>query len=166
MESTDLNIKDKKVRRRDFLSLAWVITSLGVFAQAGAATYEFLKPRIIPGSFGAKVVAGQVDEFQPGTISHVQKGRFYLSRLEDGGFLALWHRCTHLGCTVPWQEGQGQFHCPCHSSIFTPLGEVLSGPAPRPMDLFPIEIVDDSIIVDTSKPIEREKFDVSQVTYT
>lgn len=166
MESSDANMKEKKVRRRDFLSLAWAIASLGVFGQAGAAIFKFLKPRIIPGSFGTKVVAGQVDEFQPGTISHVQEGRFYISRLEDGGFLALWHRCTHLGCTVPWQESEGQFHCPCHSSIFTPLGEVVSGPAPRPMDLFPVEIADDSIIVDTSRPIEREKFEPSQVTYT
>jgi len=165
MEFNDIN-KEKNIKRRDFLSFAWVITSLGVFGQAGAALYQFLKPRILPGSFGTKVTAGQVDEFVPGTISHVQEGRFYISRLDDGGFLALWHRCTHLGCTVPWQEGEGQFHCPCHSSIFTPLGEVLSGPAPRPMDLFPIEIVDGSIIVDTSKPIERRKFDVSQVTYT
>ncbi len=165
MKSNDSN-NEKNIKRRDFLSFAWVITSLGVFGQAGAAIYKFLKPRILPGSFGTKVTAGQVDEFVPGTISHVQEGRFYISRLDDGGFLALWHRCTHLGCTVPWQEGEGQFHCPCHSSIFTPLGEVLSGPAPRPMDLFPIEIVDGSIIVDTSKPIERGKFDVSQVTYT
>ncbi len=165
MKSNDSN-NEKNIKRRDFLSFAWVITSLGVFGQAGAAIYKFLKPRILPGSFGTKVTAGQVDEFVPGTINHVQEGRFYISRLDDGGFLALWHRCTHLGCTVPWQEGEGQFHCPCHSSIFTPLGEVLSGPAPRPMDLFPIEIVDGSIIVDTSKPIERGKFDVSQVTYT
>lgn len=165
MKSNDSN-NEKNIKRRDFLSFVWVITSLGVFGQAGAAIYKFLKPRILPGSFGTKVTAGQVDEFVPGTISHVQEGRFYISRLDDGGFLALWHRCTHLGCTVPWQEGEGQFHCPCHSSIFTPLGEVLSGPAPRPMDLFPIEIVDGSIIVDTSKPIERGKFDVSQVTYT
>jgi cytochrome b6-f complex iron-sulfur subunit len=111
------------------------------------------------------VIAGRVDEFQPGTVSHVQKGRFYISRLEDGGFLALWHRCTHLGCTVPWRDGEDRFLCPCHSSIFTPVGEVISGPAPRPLDLFPLEIVDGDIVVDTGRPIQRDRFDPSQATY-
>jgi cytochrome b6-f complex iron-sulfur subunit len=106
-----------------------------------------------------------VDEFLPGTVSHVQKGRFYVSRLEDGGFLALWQRCTHLGCTVPWSEATNHFNCPCHSSLFTPAGEIISGPAPRPMDLFPIEIVDDIIVVDTNNPIRRNEFNPDQVTY-
>ena len=80
--------------------------------------------------------------------------------------LAMWHRCTHLGCTVPWREDEGQFHCPCHNSIFNTRGEVLSGPAPRPLDLFAIEIVDNQVIVDTGTPIQRAEFDTSQETYT
>ena len=79
--------------------------------------------------------------------------------------LALWHRCTHLGCTVPWNENEGQFHCPCHNSIFTPNGEVVSGPAPSPLDLFPIEIVNGEVIVDTGTPIQRSGFDPTQVIY-
>ena len=158
--------KDKKrSSRRDFLNVAWVASLVGLFGQTGVALFNFFRPRIESGAFGARVNAGQVDEFQPGTVSHVQKGRAYISRLEDGGFLALWHRCTHLGCTVPWREEEGIFHCPCHSSIFTPTGEVVSGPAPRPMDIFPIEVDQGTIFVDTSNPIHREKFNPSQVTY-
>jgi Rieske Fe-S protein len=74
--------------------------------------FQFFKPILEPGSFGGKVKAGRIEEFPVGTISHVQKGRFYISML-DGGMLAMWHRCTHLGCTVPWREDtvtfQGQF---------------------------------------------------------
>ena len=44
------------------------------------------------------------------------------------------------------------------------MGEVIGGPAPRPMDIFPIEIVNGELVVDTSNPIAREKFDPSQVT--
>jgi cytochrome b6-f complex iron-sulfur subunit len=157
--------EEKRISRADFLNLAWVASLLALFGQAGGALFKFFKPRNEPGAFGTLVNAGRADEFEPGTVSHVQKGRFYISRLEDGGFLALWHRCTHLGCTVPWQEDEGLFNCPCHSSIFTPVGEVVSGPAPRPMDIFPIEIREGAIFVDTSKPVQREKFDSSQISY-
>jgi len=156
--------KQKSLNRRDFLNVAWAVSLVGLFGQAGSAMINFFKPRIEEGAFGSKVTAGEVNEFQPGTVSHVSKGRFYISRLEDGGMLALWQRCTHLGCTVPWREDEGDFHCPCHSSIYTPTGEVISGPAPRPLDLFSIEIVDDTVVVDTSHPITREKFDPSQET--
>jgi len=159
------NQKTKKgLNRREFLGMAWAVSLFGLFGQTGVALFNFLRPRIKPGSFGTKVAAGRVEEFEPGTVSHVRKGRFYISRLEDGSMLALWHRCTHLGCTVPWREEEGRFHCPCHSSIFTPVGEVVSGPAPRPMDIFPIEVVDDEVVVDTGNPIQRDSFDPSQLT--
>jgi Rieske Fe-S protein len=70
-----------------------------------------------------------------------------------------------LGCTIPWREGEGQFNCPCHSSLFDTVGDVISGPAPRPMDLFPIEIIDDQVLVNTGDPIRRDSFEPSQVTH-
>lgn len=155
-----------KVSRRQFLGYAWAASLMGLFSQAGVALVRFFRPRVEPGAFGGKVVAGDVAEFSPGSVSHVQKGRFYISRLEDGSMLALWHQCTHLGCTVPWREDEGRFHCPCHSSIFTTRGEVVSGPAPRPLDLFPIEVVDGKVVVDTSRPLQRQMFEPSQATRT
>ena len=149
--------------RRQFLLASWVLTTLAVIGQGIAGLWAMFKPRIPPGSFGSVVRAGRVDEFEVGTVHHVQAGRFYLSRVDEG-FLALWQRCTHLGCTVPWEEEAGEFLCPCHSSAFNTYGEVLSGPAPRPLDLFPIEIRDGEIFVDTGQVIERKAFDPSQVT--
>lgn len=154
--------RQRALTRRSFLGAAWGVSLLGLLGQAGLALAQFFKPRIETGAFGTRIVAGQVDEFQPGTVSHVQAGRFYISRLEDGGILALWHRCTHLGCTVPWRDDEGQFHCPCHSSIFSTVGEVISGPAPRPLDIFPVEIQDGQVVVDTGKPIQRDRYDPSQ----
>jgi len=153
------------VNRRQFLGVVWAASLVGLFGQAGASLFQFFKPRIEPGAFGDKVVAGQLDEFEPGTVSHIPKGRFYIARLEDGGLIALWQRCTHLGCTIPWRENEGRFLCPCHSSIFNPVGEVISGPAPRPMDLFPIELVEEQVVVDTGQVIERQAFDPAQVVY-
>jgi cytochrome b6-f complex iron-sulfur subunit len=157
--------KQAGINRRQFLHLAWGLTLAGLFGQAGIALLRFFKPRIEAGAFGGKVVAGQVDEFQPGSVSHVQKGRFYISRLDDGGMIALWHRCTHLGCTVPWRDSEDRFNCPCHSSIFNRVGEVVSGPAPRPMDTFPIEIENGQLVVDTGNPIQRDRYDPAHTKY-
>lgn len=156
--------EDNRIDRRGFLWIVWGGALFGLFGQAAVALLKFFKPRIEPGTFGSKVIAGQVDEFQPGTVNHVQKGRFYISRLEDGSFISLWHRCTHLGCTVPWREAERRFNCPCHSSIFNTVGEVVSGPAPRPLDIFPIEIQDGQLVVDTGHPIQRDKYVPSQAT--
>jgi cytochrome b6-f complex iron-sulfur subunit len=110
-------------------------------------------------------VAGPVAEFTPSSVRAFPAGRFYLVRLADGGFLALSSRCTHLGCTVPWSEKTGTFPCPCHASSFDRKGEVLSPPAPRPLDLFPV-IIDGGVVkVDTSRRIERSRFEPGQVAY-
>ncbi len=155
--------KRRFLSRREFLGWAWGASLVGLFGQGGGALFNFFKPRVELGSFGGEVVAGALEEFQPGTVSYVRQGRFYISRLEDGGVLAMWQRCTHLGCTVPWREDEGQFHCPCHSSLFNRQGGVVGGPAPRPLDLFPVSLKDGNMVVDTSRPIERQEFDASQV---
>ncbi|MGH2598360.1 MAG: ubiquinol-cytochrome c reductase iron-sulfur subunit, partial [Dehalococcoidia bacterium] len=75
-----------------------------------------------------------------------------------GGILALWWKCPHLGCTVPWRpefdfEGRRSwFRCPCHGSTYTKAGIRVFGPAPRPMDTFAVKVNGDgSLEVDTSK---------------
>jgi cytochrome b6-f complex iron-sulfur subunit len=151
--------------RRNFLGLVWGASLAGLFGQVGAALFQFFRPRVEPGAFGGAVVAGRPDEFAPGTVTYVRQGRFFISRLEDGGILALWQRCPHLGCHTPWREDDGLFHCPCHDSSFSPQGEVLSGPSPRPLDLFPVSLQDGKLVVDTSHPIEREAFEASQAFF-
>ncbi len=91
-------------------------------------------------------------------------GKFYLVRLADGGFLALSRQCTHLGCSVPWDEAAGRFACPCHASVFDLRGDVLAPPAPRPLDLFAVRIENGIVKVDVSAPIRRSAFDAAQVT--
>ena len=68
--------------------------------------------------------------------------------INAGGFLALARRCTHLGCTVPWVEDEDRFVCPCHASAFDITGDVLSPPAPRPLDIFAVRIENDIVKVD------------------
>jgi cytochrome b6-f complex iron-sulfur subunit len=140
-------------------------TIAGLIGQAGIALLRFLKPSTPRAGFGGQVLAGELEEFPPGSVSYILRGRCYIVRLEDGGLLALWQRCTHLGCTVPWREEQGQFNCPCHSSLFNRLGEVTGGPAPRPLDFFPMRLEDGKLIIDTGRPTQRRQFDLAQVFY-
>lgn len=109
--------------------------------------------------------AGKVDEFEANKFYSFLTGQFYLKRFEDGGFMALSIKCTHLGCVVNINPKTGGFNCPCHASQFDKLGEVTSAPATRPLDFFPIEIIQGEIFVDTSKAIQRSSFSKSQITY-
>lgn len=166
MERTELFpelISGRPIARREMMKYAWLGLS-GVFlAEVAGLSLVNLWPKIKPGSFGGQIAAGKPESFPVGSITHVQSGKFYLSHLEEG-FLALYQRCTHLGCTVPWVADQDRFNCPCHSSIFNKKGEVLGGPAPRPMDIFPVRVVNGQLIVDTGTAIQRQAFDLSQVT--
>jgi len=153
------------INRRQFLTLAWGLSLVGLSAQAAVALLQFFRPRLDGSGFGGDIAAGTIEEFEPGSVNYIMRGRVYISRLEDGGFLALWQRCTHLGCTVPWREDEGLFHCPCHSSLFNRNGEVIGGPAPRPLDLFPLRVEEDELVVETGRPIVRQRFDPSQIFY-
>jgi cytochrome b6-f complex iron-sulfur subunit len=152
--------------RRDFLGK--VGRGLGILA--GVEILAVVVAYLAPGKGGAGrgdalVVAGPVAEFTPSSVRAFPGGKFYLARLADGGFLALSSRCTHLGCTVPWDEKTKTFPCPCHASTFDLQGNVLAPPAPRALDLFPVTIEGGIVKVDTSRRIERQRFEPGQVTY-
>ncbi len=55
--------------------------------------------------------------------------------------------CPHLGCRYDWNPGQARFECPCHKSVFGLDGNVLSGPAPRPLDALPSEVKQGALYV-------------------
>jgi cytochrome b6-f complex iron-sulfur subunit len=164
-EKESKSVMGEKITRRDSLKVAWMALGGLVSLEFGGLTLAYMQPRLAEGEFGSLITIGMVDDFPPGSVTHVPDGRFYLSRLADGGFLAVYQRCTHLGCSVPWDQTQQAFICPCHSSQFNPDGEVLNPPAPRPLDLFPITIEAGEIKVDTGSPITRQEFDISQVVY-
>jgi len=156
----------KKLSRRDFLNLAWSAAGALAVTELSFVGLRFLSPRATDGEFGGEFNLGAYDGYPIGTVTPVEVGRFYLVRLEDGGFLSIYRRCTHLGCAVPFDQASGQFVCPCHGSVFTNDGEVLNQPAPRPLDLFPITINETGeLIVDTGSPIERDHASPEHIVY-
>lgn len=156
---------ENTVSRRRFLNLAWGAAGTLALAEAGGVVLSYFSPRVAAGEFGGVIDAGTVDSFPVGSVTPFTQGRFYLVRLQDGGFLALYRRCTHLGCAVPWNPAEGQFICPCHASAFEADGEVINPPAPRPLDRFAVSIVNGNIQVDTSTPIQRDHAEPGDVVY-
>jgi cytochrome b6-f complex iron-sulfur subunit len=88
----------------------------------------------------------------------LQKGAFLQSELDyewivkdaDGSYwIALYQRCVHLGCTVPFRNDCNSFKCPCHGSHYNVDGEYLDGPAPRSLDRFRLSFDGQNVLVDT-----------------
>lgn len=152
---------DARSRRQFMRSLMW--GSVGLFAlEAGVAGLALFWPRNVRG-FGSEIRVGPVENFPVGSVTRVREGKFYLSRMEEG-VMALYWRCTHLGCTVPWREDEQLFHCPCHGSIYERTGQNIAGPAPRPLDYMETRIENGEIVVNTGRIMERERFQPDQIT--
>jgi Rieske Fe-S protein len=58
---------------------------------------------------------------------------------QEGRFSAFSLKCTHLGCSVGWNEAARSFDCPCHGSRFAIDGTVMEGPAKRPLTAFAVQ---------------------------
>ena len=151
--------------RRNFLKLG--VQALGALAllEIGVASLSYMQPRSLEGEFGGVVSAGPADSFPPGSVTQFPAGRFFLVRGEDGGFLALYQRCTHLGCAVSWEAQESRFFCPCHGSYFDAQGDVENPPAPRALDTFAIRIEAGEVLVDTAKSQSRDRFSPDQLVY-
>jgi cytochrome b6-f complex iron-sulfur subunit len=155
----------KKLSRRGFLKLGMGVLGALALTEMAGASLLFLAPRSLEGEFGGVVTAGPVDSFPHGSITEFPAGRFFLVRAQDGGFLAVYRRCTHLGCSVSWKPDQNQFLCPCHGSHFDFYGDVENPPAPRALDAFAVIIEDGMVKVDTSRPLTRDEFEANQLVY-
>jgi Rieske Fe-S protein len=88
-------------------------------------TIGSIKQNTVQGAFVQRIAAGNV----------------------PASFLHLSLRCTHSGCTVRYQDALGEFHCPCHGSKFTGVGNVINGPANRPLEQYKLAIVNNVLTI-------------------
>lgn len=143
--------------RRMVLRLAGWGTILALLGQWSYGFGSFFWPKKV-GAFGGEINGGNVADYQVGDVKLIQDAKAYISRVPEG-MVALWWKCPHLGCTVPWKPddpsmddlaSKGRFNCPCHGSIYDRYGNIVAGPAPRPMDVFPVTIRDGKVYIDTN----------------
>jgi cytochrome b6-f complex iron-sulfur subunit len=150
------------VTRRQFFNRG-MVTMMGVsLGGFGASTLAFLWPSST-GGFGSVVSAGNIDDIlaeveQANEPLYVPEGRFYLAPFPESaldkaesvygaelpgmeaGVVALYQKCVHLGCRVPFCTTSQWFECGCHGSQYNRVGEQKGGPAPRGLDRFPVEV--------------------------
>lgn len=154
-----------KITRRNFLQSS--LKALGALAllELGGAGFLFLRSHTLDGEFGGVITVGAVEEFIPGSVVEYEEGNFFLVRNKEGGFLSIYRRCPHLGCTVKWVADKEKFYCPCHSASFDPNGDFQNQIVSRALDTFPVVIIDGMVKVDTSQVTMREKYSPEDVRY-
>ncbi|MGR3319014.1 MAG: QcrA and Rieske domain-containing protein [Candidatus Anammoxibacter sp.] len=75
------------------------------------------------------------------------RGKSIILANTPDGFKAISTTCTHLGCQVSWESSKNVFICPCHNAFFDTDGNVISGPAPKPLERFEVILDNDNIFV-------------------
>lgn len=190
-----VSAEDLGVTRRKFLNRAALGLFGGGFLGAlGIQMLAFLWPKL-KGGFGSKIVAGRLSDLRlkvvPGdgsiTPLFVPEAQAWLVPMEESllpgssfeglpvvagtdggntGLMALWQKCVHLGCRVPECASSQGFECPCHGSKYNYHGEYDSGPAPRNLDRFAVEVDErGDMIVDTGTVLETPRARVKTIAY-
>jgi cytochrome b6-f complex iron-sulfur subunit len=161
------------VTRRQFLNRGVLLSVLFAASTFGAGVLAFLWPTKSVG-FGGKVPAGSLNDILNQIAStkqpyYVPLARTYiqpypkedLPKAEkvynatvikgmEQGIVALYQKCVHLGCRVPWCDTAQWFECPCHGSKYNRVGEKRDGPAPRGLDRWPVTVDGGNVTIDTS----------------
>jgi cytochrome b6-f complex iron-sulfur subunit len=118
-----------RVNRRSFLSLAALGSFFAALGTAAAGILRLPSPSVLPGP-RRRFKLGPPEQYSPGSETTFAEDDLVLFR-DDEGFYAISTTCTHLGCAVA-RSAKG-FACPCHGSRFDSKGNVVAGPAPRPL---------------------------------
>ena len=165
------------VTRRQVLNRGIIGTFTLAISGFGAACVAMLWPSL-SGGFGSKIRIGKFDEVMDEVADkkepfYVGAGRVYIAPYPkegvekaksiqayaavvegyEQGVVAVYQKCPHLGCRVPWCKTSQWFECPCHGSQYNRVGEKKGGPAPRGMDRFAATVEGGFIVVDTKTVI-------------
>ncbi len=166
----EVSPEEAGVSRRQFFNRA-LSASFGAYTGGlGIGLLAFMWPKL-SGGFGADVDAGPVADLLTATRTpdggvipaFIPEARAYVVPVDEaslseqfagrgvaaGGLMALYQKCVHLGCRVPWCATSQGFECPCHGSKYDFIGEYFGGPAPRNLDRFGVEVVNDRFIIKT-----------------
>ena len=135
--------------RRSLLS--WLLGG-GVAASLASFLYpvvRFLDPPKVAEASVNEVEAGKVRDLKPNSGKIVKFGNkpALLVRVDDTEWKAFSAVCTHLNCTVQYQEGRREIWCACHNGIYDLHGRVVSGPPPKPLDELAVKIRGDDVVI-------------------
>lgn len=180
----EVSPEESGVTRRQFFNRALSGTFFAFLGLVGINSLAFFWPKL-SGGFGTDVDAGSIADVQSQTVApdgsvvpvFVPEARAYVvpapvvpesmegDGVEAAGLMALFQRCVHLGCRVPWCATSQGFECPCHGSKYSSIGEYFAGPAPRNLDRFVVEVENDRFIIKTGTIIQTPRAQLLSVNY-
>lgn len=155
-----------EIPRRGFFSRT--TEALGALIAGGLgvpALVYLLKPAktVPPGGYVDAVDLSQLKVKVPEEVSFqrirkdgwkliTEKATAWVVKLSDNEVVAYSPMCTHLGCAYHFEASKGEFICPCHTTNFAIDGRVLNGPAPRPLDRYPVKVQGSRLLIGTIEP--------------
>ena len=138
--------------RRDFFSRVGLAACAAAAAGSAIVTLDYLKPKVLfepPTRFRA----GSPLDYAEGVVRFNKQQKAYVIGA-PGGVYALSAVCTHLGCITRFLSDEKCIACPCHGSRFDLEGNVIHGPAPRPLPWLEMQVdATGTLLVDTSVTI-------------
>jgi cytochrome b6-f complex iron-sulfur subunit len=149
MTSSDPAETDRLEHGRRWVNL---LLGSGVLASIASFIYPALRyiiPPAVTESTSRSVVAAKVGELKPNTGKIFKFGAKpgILVRTRDGGFKAFSAVCTHLNCTVQYRDDLRQIWCACHNGLYDLEGRNISGPPPRPLEEFAVNVQGEDVVV-------------------
>jgi Rieske Fe-S protein len=135
--------------RRSFLH--WILGG-GFTASIISFLYpaiKFMNPPAIPEASTNEVAAGKVHDLRPnsGTIVKFGSRPALLVRLSETEWRAFSAVCTHLNCTVQYQDLTRQIWCACHNGFYDLSGKAVSGPPPKPLEEYAVHVRGDEVVI-------------------
>jgi Rieske Fe-S protein len=135
--------------RRSLVS--WLLGG-GIAASLASFFYpvlRYLNPPEVAEAAVNEVVAGKVDDLKPNSGKIVKFGNkpALLVRTTDTEWKAFSAICSHLNCTVQYQDSSRQIWCACHNGTYDLQGRVVSGPPPRPLDVLAVRVRGDEVVI-------------------
>jgi len=141
------------MNRRRILNLVLSGGLLGWLASVLYPVIAYLKPPKIAEANVSEVKAGEESAFAVNSGNIIKFGRkpVILVRTETGDFRAFDAVCSHLDCIVQYRQDTKQIWCACHNGIYDLQGRNISGPPPRPLDVYTVKIVKGEVYISAEK---------------
>ena len=141
----DLN--NNKTQRRKVLAVMLGLVGAGLSGISAWSVFRYLSPGGGEKDAGkVRVEKSQVSVGGAHLFSFNGRPAVLLQK-KPGEFVAMSAVCTHLGCIVKWVEKDQELLCPCHGGRFSTEGIVLGGPPPAALELYPVSLQDDQILI-------------------
>ncbi len=135
--------------RRGILELLLGGGILASLASFFYPVFKYLVPPTVAELGSEEVVAAKIADMKANSAKVFRFGSRpgLLIMNSDGTYRAVSATCTHLGCTVQYRQDMHQIWCACHNGFYDLNGRNISGPPPRPLEVFDVHVRQDEIVV-------------------